>query len=104
MEVKVPPKDELVAQFEREYVSPAAALMDQFHVAHGVVASNNITHFRQIHSDFHGKTLVIHQFRSPEHFQEFYQNGKYFFYSSTHFIYWVSQKFCNILVIWGTIQ
>lgn len=77
MEVKVPANDELVSQFEKDYVCPAAALMDNLHVAHGVVASNVITHFRQIHWDFHGKTIVIHQFRSPEHFYCFYQNEAY---------------------------
>lgn len=77
MEVKVPLSDEMVARFEKEYVCPASALMDQFHVAHGVVASNGITHFRQVNWDFHGKTLVVHQYKSPEQFDYFYNSDAY---------------------------
>ncbi|XP_014775351.1 uncharacterized protein LOC106872770 [Octopus bimaculoides] len=77
MDIEVQFPDELITKFEKEYVRPAAAVMDKFEVAHGVVASNDIHQFRQTTWDIQGKTIVIHQFKSDSHFYDFYQSDEY---------------------------
>ncbi|GAB1598127.1 uncharacterized protein LOC115215607, partial [Argonauta hians] len=77
MEIELSNSALLVEKFEKEYIRPAVILLDKAQVAHGVVASSDIHQFRQTTWDIFGKTIVMHQFKSPEHFHDFYNTDEY---------------------------